>query len=324
MMAFTITCRVALRLRRGSAPHISFQTLRHSSSGKLLQSYMVTPKELAAAFETPQTASKSRIIPLCASWFLPNDPQGRTGLQVFKEKRIPSARFFDLDAIRDHDSQYPHMLPTAEYFAQAMRDMGIRKNDEVVVYDSVELGLFSAPRVGWTMEVFGHPKVHILNNFKLWVEQGYPTESGEPRAVVEEKGDYPIPDFNPDMVVKFAEMREIAKDYGQKGAEEIQVLDARSRGRWAGTEPEPRPGLSSGHMPGSISVPIGELLDPKSKTLLPGSELKKIFENKGIDPAKPIISSCGTGVTAAVIDAALKEAHFGSKEDRRLYDGSWT
>ncbi|MCJ1353409.1 MAG: hypothetical protein MMC33_003395 [Icmadophila ericetorum] len=325
VMVFTLTCRAALRLPRRSAPINSLRALRHSSNGKLLQSFLVTPKELATALEkTSQTSSKSRIIPLCASWFLPNDPQGRTGLQVFKEKRIPSARFFDLDAIRDHDSQYPHMLPTAEDFARAMRDMGIRKDDEVVVYDSVELGLFSAPRVGWTMEVFGHPKVHILNNFKIWVEQGYPTESGEPAAKAEEKNEYPVPDFNPDMVVRFAEMREIAKEYGKEGSEEMQVLDARSRGRWAGTEAEPRPGLSSGHMPGSISVPIGELLDPGSKTLLPGTELKKIFEEKGIDPTKPIISSCGTGVTAAVIDAALREAQFGSKEDRRLYDGSWT
>ena len=94
---------------------------------------------------------------------------------VFKAKRIPSARFFDLDAVKDHESPYPHMLPTAEVFAKSMQDLGIRKDDTLVVYDTQELGIFSAPRVGWTLKVFGHPEVHVLNNFRLWVQQGYPT-----------------------------------------------------------------------------------------------------------------------------------------------------
>ena len=216
------------------------------------------------------------------------------------------------------------MLPTAEDFAKAMKEIGIRKDDEVVIYDSKELGVFSAPRVGWTFKVFGHSSVHLLNNFKLWVEQGYPTESGEVEAVVEEPSYYPTPQVDPEKVVKFAEVKNIAKDYGKEGAEGIQILDARPKGRWAGTTPEPRPGLSSGHIPGSINVPHSELLDPKTGTLLPSDELRRIFESKGIDPEKPVISSCGTGVTAAVIDAALGEADFGHANDRRLYDGSWT
>ena len=300
--------------------------MRQKSSSALLSSYVVTPKEVWEALgeNAPTRDTAPRLIPLCASWFLPNDPKGRTGQQVFREKRIPSARFFDLDAVKDQDSPYPHMLPTTEAFAQAMKDIGVRRDDELVVYDTQELGIFSAPRVGWTLKVFGHPKVHILNNFRLWVEQGYPTESGDPPITNEDKSNYPIPDFNPDMVVKFAEVKQIAMEYGKEGSENIQVLDARSKGRWAGTEPEPRPGLPSGHMPGSFSVPITDLLDPVNKTLLPGDDLRKIFESKGIDPAQPIISSCGTGVTAAVIDIALSEADFGKGQDRRLYDGSWT
>ena len=292
-----------------------------------LKSYIVTPKELADAMtkNVPTKISTApRVVPICASWFLPNDPEGRTGHGVFKQQRIPSARFFDLDAVKDHDSKYPHMLPTAEGFAQAMRDIGIRKDDEVVIYDSKELGIFSAPRVGWTFKVFGHSSVHLLNNFRLWVEQGYPTESGEVEAIVEEPSHYPTPPIDPEKVVKFAEVKDIAKDYGKEGAEGIQILDARPQGRWAGTSPEPRPGLSSGHIPGSISVPHSELLDPKTGALLPGDELRRVFESKGIDPEKPIISSCGTGVTAAVIHAALEEADFGQANDRRLYDGSWT
>lgn len=300
--------------------------MRQRSTSALLPSYLVTPKELWEVLDTnaSRETTSTRLIPLCASWFLPNDPKGRTGQQVFREKRIPSARFFDLDAVKDHESPYPHMLPTAEAFAEAMTDMGIRKDDEIVVYDTQELGIFSAPRVGWTLKVFGHPKVHILNNFRLWVEQGYPTETGDPPAITEDKSNYPIPDFNPDMVVKFAEIKQIAREYGKEEAEKIQVLDARSKGRWAGTEREPRQGLPSGHIPGSFSVPITDLLDPVNKTLLSGGDLKKVFESKGIDPAQPIISSCGTGVTAAVIDLALQEADFGKVQDRRLYDGSWT
>ncbi|CAD6585987.1 MAG: hypothetical protein ASARMPRED_002366 [Alectoria sarmentosa] len=291
------------------------------------ESYIVTPKELADALRKnvpTKISTAPRVVPVCASWFLPNDPEGRTGHSVFKEQRIPSARFFDLDAVKDHDSKYPHMLPTAEGFAKAMQDIGIRKDDDVVIYDSKELGIFSAPRVGWTFKVFGHPSVHLLNNFRLWVEQGYPIESGEVEAMVDEPSHYPTPQVDPDKVVKFVEVKNIAKDYGKEGAEEIQILDARPNGRWAGTAPEPRPGLSSGHIPGSISIPHSELLDAKTGALLPGDELRRIFKSKGVDPEKPVISSCGTGVTAAVIDAALGEADFGHPNDRRLYDGSWT
>jgi thiosulfate/3-mercaptopyruvate sulfurtransferase len=126
------------------------------------------------------------------------------------------------------------------------------------------------------------------------------------------------------MVVKFAEMKTIGYDHGKEGSEDIQILDARSKGRWEGTEEEPRPGLKSGHMPGSTSIPFQELLDPETKTLLPREELKKVFEAKRIDSKRPIITSCGTGVTAAIVEAALKEAEYGLDDDRRLYDGSWT
>ena len=120
---------------------------RHKST---LASYLVTPEQLSDAIGT-----NPRIVPVCASWFLPNDPQKRTGQQVFREQHIPKARFFDLDDVKDHDSPYPHMLPTAEGFAQAMEKIGIKREDEIVVYDSKELGIFSAPRVGWTFRVLG-------------------------------------------------------------------------------------------------------------------------------------------------------------------------
>lgn len=290
-----------------------------------LSTYVVTPKELNEALKKnvrSKISTAPRIIPICAAWFMPNDLQCRTGIESFKNKRIPTARFFDIDDVKDHDSPYPHMLPTCEAFTEAMQKMGIRRDDELVVYDTEELGLFSAPRVGWTLRVYGHPKVHVLNNFRLWCKQGLPTESGEPE--VSEPSQYPVPSYQTDMVVKFAEMKTIGYDYGKEGAEEIQILDARSTGRWEGTEQEPRPGLRSGHMPGSTSVPFQELLHPESKALLSPEELKQVFVSKQLDPQKPIITSCGTGVTAAIIEAALQQADFGKSEDRRLYDGSWT
>lgn len=291
-----------------------------------LSSYFITPADLSTALPTkPSTkiSTAPRIIPLCASWFLPNDPQARTGLSVYKNSHIPTARFFDLDAIRDPTSPYPHMLPPAAAFAKAMREMGINKDDTVIIYDSTELGLFSAPRVGWTFKVFGHPSVHILNNYRLWVEQGYTTESGEPAPVGEgEMGNYPEPEVDMQKIASFEEMKDVAQEYGKDSSQGIQILDARPYGRWAGTAPEPRPGLSSGHMPSSISIPHSELLDAKTGTLLPREELRRIFEAKGVDPERPIVSSCGTGVTAAVVDAALEEAEWGM--GRRVYDGSWT
>lgn len=295
------------------------------SRGYAFSSYLVTPNELNEALKknAPTAISTDpRVVPICASWFMPNDPEKRTGADSFQKRRIPSARFFDIDQVKDSESPYPHMLPTCEVFAQAMGEMGVTKEDEVVVYDSEELGLFSAPRVAWTMRVYGHPRVHVLNNFKLWVQQGLPTEDGTPKEHRTTK--YPVPAYNTDMVVKFAEMKTIGYDHGKEGAEEIQILDARSKGRWEGTDPEPRPGLRSGHMPGSTNVPFQELLDPETKTLLPPEKLKAVFESKNLDPDKAMIASCGTGVTAAVIELALKESKFGKDEDRRLYDGSWT
>ena len=236
------------------------------------------------------------------------------------DKALPS--FFDLDAVSDTSSPYPHMLPDANTFSKAMQSLGIRRDDIIVVYDSAEQGIFSAPRVAWTLRIFGHEGVHILNNFKIYTEEGYEVEQGEQEKF--KASSYEAPALDKQKVVAFEEIREIAKDHNKEGSEGVQILDARSAGRWAGTDPEPRPGLSSGHIPGSISVPVPELLDPTTKAFLPKEKLRALFESKGIDPDKPLISSCGTGVTAAVIDAALTEAGIGSESSRRIYDGSWT
>lgn len=207
-----------------------------------LSSYVVTPAELDSALKKnvySKLSTAPRIIPLCASWFLPND--GRTGIDTFKESRIPRARFFDLDEVKDQNSPYPHMLPSAKDFASAMGRLGIHKDDSVVVYDSKELGIFSAPRVAWTLKLFGHPNVHLLNNFKIWCRDGFPTDSGEPEEF--QRVDYPVPELDTSKVAAFEEVKEIVKDLGKEGADQVQILDARPAGRWAGTDPEPREGV---------------------------------------------------------------------------------
>lgn len=315
----------ALLYRASSEPSFAAATFKIIPARRFFSSYLVAPKDLNIALKKnpPSPISTDpRVVPLCASWFLPNDAEGRTGIQVFRKQRIPKARFFDLDKVIDRHSPYPHMLPSAKDFAAAMSELGIRREDTVVVYDSKELGIFSAPRVGWTLKVFGHPKVHVLNNFRLWSEGGFPTETGEVYSV--ECCPYPIPEIDAGKVVCFEEVREVVVNHSEEGAEGVQVIDARSSGRFTGKAPEPRPGLSSGHMPGAINIPFDVVLDPATKAFLPADRLTELFREKGVDPHRSIISSCGTGVTACVVETALDEARYGSAETRRVYDGSWT
>lgn len=296
---------------------------------------------------------------------MPNDPEQRDGYTTYKQARIPGARFFDLDGVKDAESPYPHMLPVQEVFEEAMQKLGINRDDRVVVYDAHETGIFSAPRVGWTLKVFGHEKVHLLNNFRLWVQAGYPTESGEPEPVQPSK--YQVSTFSPELVVNFAEMKHIAKNHiareekliqeeeqaeaqatetssesgeatkeGEEAKKEEakpattstkddeQIIDVRATPRWTGTGPEPRPDLPSGHIPGSQNLPFTDLLEPKTLTLYPAEKLREILAAKGVDPEKPVISTCGTGATAAILDAALEESNYVPQQNRRLYDGSWT
>lgn len=324
-MATLLIQRHVLRADRFARP--AFRASRAAVGvryGSTMKSFLVTPQELNDELRqnAPSKISTApRTVPVCGSWFLPNDPQKRRGIDVFKQAHIPNARFFDLDKIADTSSPYPHMLPSPEVFRDAMRELGIRKDDKVVIYDTAELGIFSAPRVAWTFQIFGHPDVHLLNNFKIWVEQGYETESGEQKQF--QRTEYPLPELNEKRVVGFEDVKRHALDYNKEGAEGVQILDARPTGRWEGKDPEPRPGLPSGHMPGSTSIPVPELLDSETKAFLPASKLREIFEQKGVDPSKPAISSCGTGVTATVIDTALTEAGYGEGE-RKVYDGSWT
>jgi thiosulfate/3-mercaptopyruvate sulfurtransferase len=216
--------------------------IQRYTPGVQQKTIMMKPKDLRYALQQNKLGGTDRTVPLCASWFMPNDPEGRTGLGVFQKNRIPSARFFDLDAIKDNSSPYPHMLPDSETFAKAMSELGIRKDDSVVVYDTSELGLFSAPRVAWTLKVFGHPKVKLLDNYKKWVESEYPLETGSVRTYT--ATEYPVPELDASKIISFEELKSILKKRGTSEDEGVQILDARPKGRWEGTDPEPRPGKS--------------------------------------------------------------------------------
>ena len=227
----------------------------------------------------------------------------------FVAAHIPGAVFFDIDGIADHTTALPHMLPTAAAFAEAVGALGIGSDDRVVVYDV--RGVVSAARVWWTFRAFGHDRVAVLDGgLRAWTAEGRATEAGAP---------VPAPRrfraaLRPELVRDLDAMR------GNLAARREQVVDARSRGRFEGTEPEPRAGLRGGHIPGSLSLPYETLYRPDG-TLLPPDALRAAFETAGVDLGKPVTTTCGSGITASVLALAL---HVAGRPDAAVYDGSWT
>jgi thiosulfate/3-mercaptopyruvate sulfurtransferase len=223
---------------------------------------------------------------------------------------IPGALFFDIDDIADEKSPLPHMLPKADKFASRMKAMGIGDGMHVVAYDSE--GLYSAARVWWMFRAMGHEEVRVLNGgLKKWKSEGLPLEDGAPRRRSERHFTAML---NAELV------RDVTDVRGLIGSKSVQIVDARAPGRFEGREIEPRKGLRSGHIPGSRNVPFASLLKPDG-TLKAASELRSIFAGAGVDTAKPVVASCGSGVTAGVVALAL--ALLG-RPDAAVYDGSWT
>ncbi|KAI8060849.1 Rhodanese-like domain-containing protein [Gongronella butleri] len=268
---------------------------------------------LLSADEVASSLDKVKV--LDSSWHMPN--ANRDPFQEFLAKRIDGARFFGIDTIKDTTVDLPHMLPTPEVFAQAVGDLGISNEDHVVVYDSV--GTFSAARVYWTFKAFGHQgPVSILNGgLPAWERGGHAVVGGPVAAI--ERASYAVPTLQKDLVRDYATMLQHAKA-AQAGNSTPQILDARALARFTGEAPEPRPGLSSGHMPGSICVPFQEVANAQGQ-YKSDDELRALFESKGVDLTKPIITSCGSGITASVLYVALERA--GAKQVA-VYDGSWT
>jgi thiosulfate/3-mercaptopyruvate sulfurtransferase len=240
------------------------------------------------------------------SWYLPQ--QGRDAKAEYDAAHIPGAVFFDQDVVVEPDSELPHTLPQPQHFSQFASSMGISADDTVVIYDGP--GFFSAPRVWWMFRVMGAEKVFLLDGgFDGWKREGRPV-TAEPTKIA---GSYFEPKFDPKRVASFEEMLKIVAEGS------AQVADARPAGRFTGADPEPRPGMRSGHMPGARNVPAVSL--SKGGNLLPVNELRKKLEEAGIDLSKPVVTSCGSGVTAAAITLALESV---GHRDNKLYDGSWT
>lgn len=240
-----------------------------------------------------------------APFYLPGDP--RTPQGEFEKEHIPGAVLFDLEQIKDNANPLPHMLAAPEAFAEAVGGLGVSDRDTVVVYDHV--GLLSAGRVWWNFRAMGHDDVFVLDGgLPRWISEGRPLARGPERPARQTF----TPVFRPALVRDVEQVQEALKAG-------VQVLDARARDRFQGAAPEPRPGLPSGHMPGAFNTPHGELV--AGGALKGVDELAALFRGEGVDIAKPIIASCGSGVSAAVIALAL--ARLG-QWDAPLYDGSWT
>ncbi len=242
-----------------------------------------------------------------ASYYLPHeklDPRVE-----FELHHIPGAVFFDIDDIAESNSELPHMLPAPEKFSSRVRKLGLGDGVRMVIYD--QRGIFSAPRVWWTFRYFGHQDVAVLDGgLPKWMAEGRAVEDG-PARPVERHFTARMNSF-------------MLRDKGQvrsniEGRRE-QLLDARSRGRFQGDDPEPREGLRRGHVPGSLNLPFTDLIEPESQTLRSLDELKARFDAAGIDMKRPVVTTCGSGITAAVLALGL---HILGHKDLALYDGSW-
>ncbi|AZQ68752.1 3-mercaptopyruvate sulfurtransferase [Silicimonas algicola] len=264
------------------------------------------PKTLVSTEWLAQHLDDPDLRVLDASWYLPD--MKRDGKAEYDKAHIPGARFFDIDDLSDHRSDLPHMVPPVEKFISRMRAMGVGDGHQVVVYDGA--GLFSAARVWWLFRLMGKTDVAVLDGgFPKWRAEGRPVEDMAP--------------VMRDRHITVSRQNQLVKDVTQVAAAsklgDQEIVDARAPARFRGEEPEPRPGLRAGHIPGSKSVHYRRLLNDDG-TLRPVPELKAIFESSGVDLRKPVITSCGSGVTAAILSLALERT---GHRNHSLYDGSW-
>jgi len=265
------------------------------------QNWIVETDWLAAHLNAPD------LVVFDGSWHLPD--AGRNAKEEYLAGHIPGALFFDIDDIADEKSPLPHMLPSTVKFASRMKKLGVGDGMRIVVYDS--LGIYSAARVWWTFRVMGHADVAVLNGgLPKWKAEGLALEEGYPTKRSER---HYSPRFNAELVRDLDDMRALLTRPGD------QIVDARPAGRFAGTEPEPRAGLRSGHIPGSTNIPHDALVNADG-TLKSRDELERIFAAAGIDPHAPVVTTCGSGVTASLVSLALAVL---GQTNAAVYDGSW-
>lgn len=263
---------------------------------------VLAPDVLRAVLDDPAQ------VVLDGSWYLPS--AARDAYAEYLAGHIPGALFFDLEAESDPASPYPHMMPSADRLAARMSARGIGTGDRIVVYDTSGT-MFSAPRVRWMLRAAGHPRVAVLDGgLPAWQEAG-----GDVTRTVTARP--PVPFVAHPVPGLFRTWRDVQEALADG---RTQVVDARSPDRFAGTAPEPRPGVRSGHIPGSRSIPYARLVDPETGYLLPRRVLKQLVTDAGLDPAHPVIASCGSGVTACSVALAMELL---GGEAVSVYDGSW-
>ena len=261
---------------------------------------LVTTDWLAAQLGAPD------LVVFDATKYLPTE--GKDGEAEYAKAHIPGARFFDIDVIADQDTALPHMVPTPGRFERLLAALGVSNASRVVFYD--QKGIASAPRGWWMMGLFGHDAAYVLDGgLPKWLREGRATEAGVPPPAAPAA-------FR--AAFRAARLRGIGDMLHP--APEVLVLDARPAGRFDGSAPEPRPGLPSGHMPGSRNLPFPTLLTPDGTMQAPEA-LRATFAALGADGTRPVVTSCGTGVTAAILTLGLRRAGL---PDGAVYDGSWT
>jgi thiosulfate/3-mercaptopyruvate sulfurtransferase len=262
--------------------------------------YLVSTDWLAERLDDPKTVAVD------GSWYLPD--AGRDGEAEFLQRHIPGAVFFDINAVADRSTGLPHMLPSPEQFSAAASALGIGSDMTVVAYDGA--GLFSAARVWWTFRTMGAKQVFVLDGgLPQWLAEGRPVESGPARRQPAR--------FTATLDAAAAKNADAIAKGLDAGA--FQVLDARSAARFRGEAPEPRPGLASGHIPGSLNLPFQQVLDADGR-LAAEAELRRAFEAAGVDLEKPVVATCGSGVSAAILALALEGL---GRPAAGLYDASW-
>jgi thiosulfate/3-mercaptopyruvate sulfurtransferase len=265
------------------------------------------PKTLVSTHWLAENLSNPALRILDGSWHLPTE--NRDPLAEYKACHITGAQFFDIDAISDASSDLPHMVPSADQFAKQVADLGISDDSQIVAYDSQ--GLFSAARVWWLCRHFGLNNIAVLDGgLPKWKAEGRPTSNA---PIVPDPGTLSVS-------VKNHLVRNAAEVLVASVSPEIQVIDARAPARFRGDAPEPRAGLRAGHIPNSKNVFFKSLLNADG-TLKPAAELTATFKAQGVDLDRPIITSCGSGVTASVLALALQKI---GHTNHALYDGSWT
>lgn len=315
------------------------ETVETEAKNSLLP-YILTPQQAydaltssTSSFSSSATpGSSGRTIPISAAWFWPEMPflpRDYTGLESFTKCHIPRSIFWDFENIRDKDSELLYMMPSAASLASVVHALGIVRTDRLIIYDSAELGLFTAPRVAWMLRTFGIPNVHVLDSFPLWIQQGLPIESGPPPPALEHPAQISsshesAENWPGSVVTSFDEIRALSQAMGTKSAD-AQLIDSRFEHMFHGQVSDFITRDPSGHVPNSLNVPYDRLCDPSTRGLRSTKELTTLFESCGVARELPAVSMCHVGITAVVLDMALEKAGFGGKrEGRKIYDGSFT